>query len=488
MNNKSANKLQGLEPVSVWNYFEAICQIPRPSKKEEKIIAFLSDFSHTHNLSFKKDSAGNVLISKQASKGFENRRTLVLQSHLDMVCEKNRETIHNFDIDPIRPYIDGDWITAEGTTLGADCGIGIAAQLAILSADNLCHGPLECLFTVDEETGLTGAKALESGFFTGKALVNLDSEDDGELFIGCAGGIDTVATISYESINPPSGLFAIRISVDGLQGGHSGDDIDKNRGNAIKILNRFLWQTMQKYDIYISDYHGGNLRNAIAREAYALILVPSSQKEHITAEFNLFRSLIESEIILNEPAIKLSLESCEAQLQVIDKVSQINLVNAIYASPHGVLAMSSRMPGMVETSTNLASVKIKPENLIEITTSQRSDLESSILDASYMVESVFQMINADVVHGEGYPGWTPNPHSELLQLTKLSYTKLFNSEPIVRSIHAGLECGLFLEKFPGLDMISFGPTMRGVHSPDEKINIQTVDKFWMLLVELIANY
>lgn len=484
----SMNNLKGLTPTSVWSYFESICQIPRPSKHEEKIIGFLMDFARQHDLPVKKDLAGNVLISKPASKGQENRRTLVLQSHLDMVCEKNAGTIHNFDTDPIKPYIDGEWVTAEGTTLGADCGIGIAAQLAILSFDDLQHGPIECLFTVDEETGLTGAKALEPGFFSGKGLVNLDSEDEGELFIGCAGGIDTVATIHYEEVALPDGVFPIRIAVSGLLGGHSGDDINKNRGNAIKILNRFLWQLAHKYDIYIADINGGNLRNAIAREAYATVLVPLSSREQITVDFNIFRSMIETEMILNEPNINLLLESTEQPQMVIDGTSQIRLINALYACPHGVLAMSTRMPGLVETSTNLASVKFKAGNTIEITTSQRSDLESGKLDAANMVESVFKMVDADVRHGEGYPGWVPNPSSELLNITRLSYTKLFEVEPIVRSIHAGLECGLFLEKFPGLDMISFGPTLRGVHSPDEKINILTVDKFWRLLVEVIIRY
>ena len=482
------NNLNGLNPASIWSYFESICQIPRPSKHEEKIISYLTGFARLHKLPLKKDAAGNVLITKPATNGMESHRTLVLQSHLDMVCEKNAATIHNFDTDPIKPYIDGEWVTAEGTTLGADCGIGISAQLAILTDDKLRHGPIECLFTVDEETGLTGAKALESGFFTGKALINLDSEDEGELFIGCAGGIDTVATLHYETVDAPSGFFPVRISVSGLLGGHSGDDINKNRGNAIKILNRFLWQIMQKYEIYISDYQGGNLRNAIAREASAVILVPISRKEEVAVEFNIFRSVIETETVINEPAIKLLLETCELPGLVIDRLSQLKLINSLYACPHGVLTMSTRMPGLVETSTNLASVKIKPGNLIEITTSQRSDLESGKWDAANTVESVFQLIDADIRHGEGYPGWAPNPSSELLDITRTSYTKLFKVEPIVRSIHAGLECGLFLEKFPELDMISFGPTMRGVHSPDEKINIQTVDKFWGLLVEVLANY
>jgi dipeptidase D len=482
------DNLNTLVPTSVWRYFETICKIPRPSKHEGKIIGFLMDFARLHNLPAKKDAVGNVLITKPASTGMENRRTLVLQSHLDMVCEKNAGTIHNFDTDPIRPFIEGEWVTAEGTTLGADCGIGIAAQLAILSSNDLKHGPIECLFTVDEETGLTGANALESGFFSGNGLINLDSEDEGELFIGCAGGIDTVATIHYEAVVAPVDMFPIKITICGLSGGHSGDDINKNRGNAIKVLNRFLWQLMQKYEIYISDFNGGNLRNAIAREAFAVVLVPGTSKEQVTVDFNIFRSAIEAEMLLNEPHIQLLLESTECPRFVIDKTSQTGLINAIYACPHGILTMSTRMPGLVETSTNLASVKIKPGNLVEITTSQRSDLESGKLDAAYMVESVFKMINADVRHGEGYPGWVPNPSSELLGITRSSYSRLFKVEPIVRSIHAGLECGLFLEKFPGLDMISFGPTLKGVHSPDEKINIPTVDKFWRLLVDVIANY
>jgi dipeptidase D len=482
------NKFYGLEPAVVWDYFEAVCQVPRPSKSEERIIGFLMDFARLNNLNAKKDIAGNVLISKPATFGMETRRTMILQSHLDMVCEKNYGTVHDFYLDPIDPYVDGDWVKAKGTTLGADCGIGIAVQMAILTSPNLKHGPLECLFTVDEETGLTGAKAIEPGFFNGKALVNLDSEDEGELFIGCAGGIDTVVNIHYEAVAPPDGMFPVRIEVSGLIGGHSGDDINKNRGNAIKILNRFLWQLMQKHEIYIADFHGGNLRNAIAREAFAVILVPFGIKEEIMADFNVFRSDIDSEMMLNEPNIMLMLNSTEIQQTVIDQVSQTRLVNALYACPHGVLAMSTRIPGLVETSTNLASVKIGQGNIIEITTSQRSDLESSKLDAACMVESVFRLIEADVHHSEGYPGWVPDPGSEILCITRSSYIELFNVEPVVRSIHAGLECGLFLEKFPGLDMISFGPTIRGVHSPDEALNIQSVDKFWRLLSNVIANY
>jgi dipeptidase D len=480
-------KLINIEPNSVWQYFEEICRVPRPSKKEGKMIEFLFGFARANSLEVKKDQAGNVLISKPATKGMEGKRTIVLQSHLDMVCEKNADTVHNFDTDPIKPYINGEWITAEGTTLGADCGIGIATQMALLASSELKHGPIECLFTVDEETGLTGAKALQPGFFKGKVLINLDSEDEGQLFIGCAGGIDTVATLKYNPVAAPEGFLPLRISVTGLLGGHSGDDINKGRGNAVKILNRFIWRLSQKMDIHLCAFDGGNLRNAIAREAFTTLLVPFAKKEEVSIAFNIFRSEIENELSSNEPKIKFSLESTDKPDYIADQVVQANLLNSLYACPHGILAMSTRMPGMVETSTNLASVKFLEGNMVEITTSQRSDLESAKNDAASMVESVFKMAGANVTHGEGYPGWAPNPSSEVLQMAKGSYQKLFHVDPVVRSIHAGLECGLFLEKFPGLDMISFGPTLRGVHSPDEEIHIGSVQKFWDLLVDILAN-
>ena len=479
------NNIIDLEPKQVWQFFTEICKVPRPSKKEEQIIKYLFAFAEANNLNIKRDNAGNVLITKPASTGMQNRDTIVLQSHLDMVCEKNEATVHDFDKDPIKPYIDGEWITAEGTTLGADCGIGIAAQLAILSSDAIRHGPLECLFTVDEETGLTGAKALQPGFFKGKTLINLDSEDEGQLFIGCAGGIDTVATIKYKPVAAPDDFLPLKISVTGLLGGHSGDDIDKGRGNAVKILARFLWQIAQKTVIHISTFKGGNLRNAIAREASADILIPFIKREEISIDFNIFRGEIENEFLLTEPKIKLSLETIDKPELVMDHHTQANFLNSLFACPHGIIAMSSRMPGMVETSTNLASVRFIEDNQILITTSQRSDLESSKYYTASMVEAVFQMAGAKVTHGEGYPGWAPNPSSEVLNKTKTVYKWLFDEEPIVRSIHAGLECGLFLQKFPGLDMISFGPTLKGVHSPDERIHIASVGKFWELLINLL---
>ncbi len=481
------NKLEHLKPQPLFNYFEQICQIPRPSKKEEKIRKFLLDFAKEHNLTAKTDKAGNVLISKPAYPGRENRPVVILQTHMDMVCEKNSNKIFDFDNDPIEPIIADGWVKANGTTLGADCGIGIAAQMAVLTSDKIKHGPLECLITVDEETGLTGAKALEPGFMTGSVLLNLDSEDEGEIFIGCAGGIDTVAVLHYEKEPVPKSHAAMEISVSGLLGGHSGDDIHKNRGNAIKILNRFLLRAFNDFSARLADFNGGNLRNAIAREARAVIVFPEKEKSNLINRFNNFEKQVEFEFEHNEPNLKLSAESAGLPGFLIDFKTQGKLLNAISASPHGVLEMSTRMEGMVETSTNLASVKFEANNTILITTSQRSELESRKYAAAEMVRSVFELAGAAVTHSDGYPGWAPNPDSDILKTTVSSYKKLFGKEPVVRSIHAGLECGLFLEKYPNLDMVSFGPTIKGAHSPDERLNIETTEKFWKHLLDVLEN-
>lgn len=479
--------LQNLKPEALWHYFEEICSIPRPSKKEEKIAAYLMDFAKKNGLEARQDEAGNVLIKKSAVKGMEKAPVIVLQSHMDMVCEKNADTCHDFERDSIQPYVDGEWVKAHGTTLGADDGIGMAAQLALLTSKEIKHGPLECLFTVDEETGLTGAFALKPGFFDGRILLNLDSEDEGELFIGCAGGIDTVIEIPVETKKTDIGDFALKVTVKGLQGGHSGDDINKGRGNAIKILNRFLWEINEKYGICLAVMDGGNLRNAIAREAFATIVIPEKEKESIRVDFNLYLAEMENVWKITEPGLKMELESADLPAQTLATDSTAKLLNALYACPHGVFAMSYRMPGMVETSTNLASVKFKGENTVVVTTSQRSDITSEKMNIAQMVASVFKLANAKVVHGEGYPGWTPDPDSAILKIAVASYKKLFGKEPVVRSIHAGLECGLFLEKYPGMDMISFGPTLRGVHSPDEKVNIRTVEMWWRHLVDILGH-
>ena len=479
-------KLEKLEPQVVWDYFEEICQIPRPSKKEEKIRQFLLYFAEKNGLASKTDEIGNILISKPATPGLEDRPVVVLQSHMDMVCEKNKERTFDFNNDPIIPIIDGEWVKADGTTLGADNGIGIAAQMAVLTAPGVKHGPIECLFTVDEETGLSGAFALKPGFFSGKILLNLDSEDEGELFIGCAGGLDTVAELDIRKEKTPGNSFGLKIMVHGLWGGHSGDDINKGRGNAIKILARFLWHAIRKFGVRIADFNGGNLRNAIAREASAWIIVPNVQKEQLIAELNIFSAEVEYEFERTEPNLVLDHSSAVLPSMVMTQSAQENLMNMLYACPHGVLEMSTRMKDMVETSTNLASVKFVDDTIL-ITTSQRSELETRKFYAAEMVRSVFEMAGAKVTHSEGYPGWAPNPDSPVLQIVSSSYKKIFGKKPVIRSIHAGLECGLFLEKYPDLDMVSFGPTIRNAHSPDERLQIETVKKFWDHLSDVLEH-
>lgn len=476
-----------LKPAGVFRYFEEICQVPRPSKHEEKMVAFLKAFGEKHGLETKADEAGNVLMRKPATPGMENRKTVVLQSHVDMVCEKNNDVTHDFMNDPIETYIDGEWLRARGTTLGADNGIGVATELAILTDDTLEHGPIECLFTIDEETGLTGAFALQEGFFSGDILLNLDSEDEGELFIGCAGGVDTVAEFSYREVDVPQGYFCCRVQVKGLKGGHSGGDIHLGRANANKLLTRFLTQCADKYDLYLCQIDGGNLRNAIPREAHALIALPEADKHALRTDLNIFAAEVQDEYHVTDPDMELTLESEPFHPRAIDRDTTQRLLQALYACPHGVYAMSQDIPGLVETSTNLASVKMRPGNVIRIETSQRSSTASAKQDIARMVRTVFRMAGATVTFGEGYPGWKPNTHSEILEVATESYRRLFGTEAKVKAIHAGLECGLFLDKYPALDMLSFGPTLQGVHSPDERMLIPSVQRFWDHLVDILKH-
>ena len=476
-----------LEPQSLWRYFHEITRIPRPSKHEGQIRAYLQAFGREHQLPTRTDAAGNVLICKPASPGRAHHPAVVLQAHMDMVCEKRGDVAFDFARDPIHYYIDGDWVKARGTTLGADNGIGKAMMLALLAADDVPHPPLECLFTVDEETGLTGASALQEGFITGRTLVNLDSEDDGEIFVGCAGGIDTVARLPYRPEPMPGGYFPFRVAVGGLRGGHSGDDIDKGRANANKLLARFLWRLGRDTDLRLSAFDGGNLRNAIPREAGATGCLPAADKERMRVLFNLFAHEVEVETRATEPDLRLELESHDAPAEVMDKRSSFNLVAALHACPHGVMAMSQDMPGLVETSTNLASVKMREGHVVEVCTSQRSSVESAKHDVASQVEAVFALAGASVTHGEGYPGWKPDLDSAILKVAEDSYRHLFGTQPKVRAIHAGLECGLFLEKYPYLDMVSIGPAMRGVHSPDERLSIPSTQRCWRWLCEVLAR-
>ncbi len=479
--------IRDLEPKLVWEQFDDITRVPRPSKKEGRIIEFLVDFAKKHNLDYRKDAIGNVVIRKEATAGFESRPIVVLQSHMDMVCEKNSDVEFDFEKDAIRTRIDGDWVRAEGTTLGADCGIGMAAALAVLIDPNIQHGPIEALFTVDEETGLTGAFELGDDMLKGKYLINLDSEDEGEIFIGCAGGIDTVATFRYTTEETPKNYSFFRADVSDLLGGHSGDDIDKGRANSNKIVARLLWEAARRYEMRMSYFCGGNLRNAIPREAYAVFGVPTRFKGDFVKYFNVFAEDVRNEFRHTEPNFRITLNDMPEPDSVLDMTTQTALVDALVGVPNGVVAMSFAVPGLVETSTNLASVKFEGENRIVVTSSQRSSVESAKTYVMQMVDSVFTLAGAEVAHSDGYPGWAPNPESELLKVTVSSYKHLFGVEPKVRAIHAGLECGLFLEKYPDLEMVSFGPTLRGVHSPDERLEIATVRKFWDLLTDVLVK-
>jgi len=479
--------LSELNPAPIWIYFEEICKIPRLSKNEGKVRSFLLNFARVNNLESKEDSSGNILITKPASTGFENRKTIVLQSHMDMVGEKNSDNPHNWDTDPIIPYIENGWVAAKGTTLGADDGIGIAAQLALLSDNTFESGKIECLFTVDEESGMTGAIGLRPDFFEGRTLINLDSEDEGILYIGCAGGLDTVGEMSYNSVAAEDGGTGFKISVTGLRGGHSGDEIHKGFGNSVKLMNRILWNLTNLYDISLSTFDGGNLRNAIPREAFALIAVNRSGSEKVKEWVINFQDILSEEFGETEKDLKVSIIETEEPGSVMDRESQVKLLNSLTCCPHGVIAWSREMADLVETSTNLASVNFVEGNKIKIITTQRSSLESSKHDVAGMVESCLKLAGANVTHSDGYPGWKPSLKSEILKLTRTSYINLFGKEPLVRAIHAGLECGLIYQKFEGIDMISFGPSIRGAHTPEEKIEIKTVGMFWDLLTDIIKN-
>ncbi len=467
-------------------FFRDILRIPRESGHEEHMIEYLMEFGLSRGLDTKRDAIGNVLITKPAAKGCESWPTVVLQSHQDMVCEKNGGVKHDFAKDAIKAYVKDGWMKAEGTTLGADDGIGIASELAILDDPDLKLGKIECLFTISEETGLDGANALEPGFFTGKILINLDSEDWGQLFIGCAGGIDTTATFKYFPSPMPEGLIATKFSISGGIGGHSGDDIDKGRANAVQLLARFLYVVLD-YDIELCEIDGGNKRNAIAREASATIAFDPDCEDDIIGIFNRMATAIADEYSITDPGIVFSAEPVKWTGDIIDTNTAYCLIAALNAAPHGVLAMSAAVKGLVETSTNLASVKMLPDNVIRIGSSQRSAINSARRAAADRVEACFALAGAEVTHEGEYPGWKPDTKSPILKTTVDSYKRLFGEEPIVRAIHAGLECGLFQGKYPDLDMISFGPTILGVHSPDERLELATVDKFWVLLIDVLQH-
>lgn len=475
-----------LQPSIVFDCFAEVNKIPRPSKKEEKMIAFLKAFGEGLGLPTKVDETGNVCISKPATPGYENSKTVILQSHMDMVCEKNKDKDFDFENDAIETYVDGEWLKANGTTLGADDGIGVAMQMAVLKSNDIEHGPIECVFTRDEETGLTGAMGMKSDFMTGDYLINLDSEDEGQIFVSCAGGVRTTATYPFPTEDMPEGYFTFRVGVKGLTGGHSGDDINKKRGNANKILVRFLNQEMEKMDLRVVDIQSGGLHNAIPREGYAICAVPMSMKEQVRVDLNVFTAEVEEELAVTEKGILLSLDSCEPAAKVMEKQAMRKMLLSLHAVYNGVFAMSQDIDWLVETSTNLASIHVEGDKVV-VTTSQRSSIGSACQHMASVVRAAFELGGAEVLTNEGYPGWKLNPNSEIVKIAKESYVELFGKEPKILAIHAGLECGLFSEKYPKLDMVSFGPTLRGVHSPDEKLLIPTVQMVWDHLLDILKR-
>ena len=476
-----------LQPSDVFKCFAQVNQIPRPSKKEEQMIDFLLDFGKKLNLETRRDDAGNVIICKPATPGMEDRQTIVLQSHMDMVCEKNKDMDFDFTKDAIQTYVDGEWMKAKGTTLGADDGIGVAMEMALLESTDIKHGPLECVFTRDEETGLTGAEGMQSDFMSGRLLINLDSEDVGEIFVSCAGGCRTFAQFDYEEEAMPEGFFTFSLAIKGLTGGHSGDDIDKKRANANKLLARFLYLSQQKYDLRLVDIQAGGLHNAIPREAWCLCAIPTKYKESVTVDWNLFQADVEEEYSVTEKSMRFILESETPAATAINKDCSQRLIKALQAVDNGVYAVCQDLD-LVETSSNLASIHKVPETkTIDVNSSQRSSIYSARINMANTFAAVFELAGAKVDIGEGYPGWKMNPNSEILRIAVEQHKKLFKKEPIVRGIHAGLECGLFSEKFPGMDMISMGPTLRGVHSPDEKLHIPTVQMVWDHLLAILEN-
>ena len=478
--------VKDLQPKAVWEQFDALTQVPRPSKKEERVIEFLIEFAKRHNIEWQRDEIGNVVMRKPATAGYEGRPTVILQSHMDMVCEKNNDVEFDFERDAIRAVVDGEWVRAEGTTLGADDGIGMAASMALLLDAEAEHGPLEVLFTVDEETGLTGAFNLGEGMLTGKYLINLDSEDEGEIFIGCAGGVDTVATFDAPKVKAPADYVFYRVDVKELVGGHSGDDINKGRANSNKLIARLMLSAQEQFGARVSRIEGGNLRNAIPREAYAVVGIPVENAAAFEALVQSYASNVKATFALAEPDMNITFSVVEGIASVLTYDLQRRLLTALVYVPNGVIAMSQAVEGLVETSTNLASVKFVEEQIV-VTTSQRSSVESDKHAIKDSVHYCFANGGAVVEHSDGYPGWEPNPNSQLLATTVESYERLFGVKPKVRAVHAGLECGLFLEKYPHLEMVSFGPTVLGVHSPDERINIATVEKFWLHLKDVLKS-
>jgi dipeptidase D len=481
-----AKVLDNLEPKAVWQYFEEICQYPHCSKKEEPLANYITDWAKKHNFEIKEDDLGNICIKKPATKGMENRKPVVIQGHIDMVCEKNRDVDFDFDKDPIHPVVDGDWVKAKGTTLGADNGVGVAMGMAILASDDIAHPDMEILCTLDEETGLTGAMQLGTDLLDAEILINLDSEEDGSFTIGCAGGLNTSGSFKYEADSVPGDSEAYEIYVKGLKGGHSGLEIGNDRGNAIKFLNRLLWNLTNKYNIRIASFDSGSKHNAIPREGFAVVTVSKAAENDFKKYIEEFNKIVKNEYATNEPNLEVGFEKTDTPNRVMTLSLQKGMLNSFYVCPHGVIRMSPDIDGLVQTSNNLAIVETK-ENEIFVLTSQRSSVESEKTNAGNMVRASLESGGAEVKHGDGYPAWQPDMSSPILNKAIEVFKDTFDKEPVIEAIHAGLECGLIGEKYPGMDMLSFGPNLEEVHSPDERIQISTVQNCWKLLLGIIEN-
>jgi len=479
-----SNELRKLEPICLWNKFADLNAVPRPSKKEERIIEFIKAFGNSLGLETFEDQIRNVIIRKPATPGMENRKSLVLQSHLDMVHQKNNDTVFDFDVQGIEMFVDNDWIKAKGTTLGADNGIGVATIMAILESDTIPHPAIEALFTIDEETGMTGALNLKAGILKGSILLNLDTEQDDEIDIGCAGGIDVTAVGNYQMEELPADYSAWRISVKGLNGGHSGMDIHKGLGNANKIMNRLLYKGFELFGLAVSEINGGSLRNAIPRESESIIILPKNKINDFNTAFEQLIKDIKFELKTTEPTLKIGLQEAPLPNLIMNSDSQIQLINAIYSVSNGVYRMSADIDNLVETSNNLARVIVK-DGKIFIACLTRSSIESSKMDLAQALEANFKMANLQVSFSGSYPGWTPNVSSPILKVLTSVYEQLYQKKPKVVACHAGLECGILGKNYPNMDMISFGPTILGAHSPDERVSISSVQKYWRFVLEIL---
>ncbi|CAI8394574.1 MAG: Cytosol non-specific dipeptidase [Flavobacterium sp. SCGC AAA160-P02] len=481
-----STEVRKLEPKILWNHFSDLNEVPRPSKKEEKVIQFMVNFGKNLHLNTRVDSVGNVIITKPATKGYENRKTIVLQSHLDMVHQKNSDTVFDFETQGINMLIDGDWVTADGTTLGADNGLGVATIMAVLSSDDIEHPPIEALFTIDEETGMTGAMGLQRGLLKGEILLNLDTEEDDEIDIGCAGGIDVTATRWYKEEKTPEKKIGFKISITGLQGGHSGMDIHKGLGNANKIMNRILYHGYTNFNLQISELEGGSLRNAIPRESFSNVVIDETLEVSFLSEINSLIKIIKTEFKSIEPNLSIDIHAIKIPKKVIPIEVQEKFIKSIYTALNGVYRMSNDIPNLVESSNNIAKV-IAKGGKITIACLTRSSSESSKEDVANSLRSCFELSECKVEFSGSYPGWQPNMDSEILKIASSLYKKLFKEEASVVACHAGLECGILGQNYPNMDMISFGPTIKGAHSPDERVSISSVKKFWFFLLEILKK-